>query len=137
MAASQAGRLNPPLVDTIWKGKTMEFEIKHRHTGDALYTAEINCEPDAPQSLKRRLAALQALTANTSLEGADQCGADLRGAYLCGADLSGANLSGADLYWADLRGADLDGAFLRGANLRRADFDFPIGGPKQGLPVRL
>ena len=104
----------------------MQFEIKHRHTGAVLYSAEIDCEPGAPQSLKRRLATLQAITANTSLEGADLRRADLRcanlsGAILKGANLSGANLRGANLDGAILEGADFGSADLRWANLRKAD----------------
>ena len=115
----------------------MKFEIKHRHTGAVLYAAEIDCEPGAPPSWKLRLAALQALKAKANLEGADLFGADLRGAdlrwaILRGADLRGANLGEANLRGADLRGAILDGADLRGAILDGANFDFSIGGPKQG-----
>jgi hypothetical protein len=122
----------------------MKFEITHRHTGEVLYSAEINCKPNASQSWQLRLAALQALKANTSLKGANLHGADLRGAYLCGADLRGADLRGANLGGADLRGAELDGADLRGADLggaylrwadlRGANFNFPIATPEQAAP---
>jgi len=109
----------------------MKFEIKHRHTGEVLYAAEINCEPDAALSLKLRLAALQALKANASLDGADLCWADLRGADLSGADLENANLrnadlSGANLRWAILGGADLSDADLSWANFHNADLRWTI-----------
>ena len=122
----------------------MKVEIKHRITGEVLYSAEINCDPGAPLSLKLRLAALQALKANASLEGADLRGADLSDASLFGADLSGADLRKAylcksylckaDLGGADLRGADLRGANLCWVNFRGADFDFPIASPEQAAP---
>ena len=122
MAADQAGRLTPPLVDTVCERiKTMKFEITHRHTGAVLYSAEIDCEPGAPPSFKLRLAALQALKADASLEGADLRGANLRRADLREADLGGADLRGADLRWAILREAILGGANLRGADLCGAD----------------
>ena len=66
--------------------------IKHRNTGEILYTHD----------------------------GRSLAGANLRGADLSGADLRIANLSGANLRWADLRGADLRGADLCGADLRGA-----------------
>ena len=104
----------------------MKFEIKHRHTGEVLYSAEIDCAPDAQSSWKLRLVVLKAVKAKASLEDANLCWADLRGADLGGADLSGAylrraNLGGADLRGADLRDADLDGAGLRKADLGGAD----------------
>ncbi len=127
----------------------MEFEITHRHPGEILYTAEIDCEPGAALSLKLRLAALQALKAKVNLEGAnlyggDLSGANLRGANLCGADLRKADFRGADLRAAYLRGAYFRGAYFRGADLRGADLgganldgaklDFPIASPEQAAP---
>jgi len=95
----------------------MKIEIKNRHTGDVLYSAEIDCEPGAPLSLRRRLVTLQALKANANLQGANLLKADLRGADLSGAILRGADLQGADLRGADLGGADLRRAYVRGAVL--------------------
>ena len=119
----------------------MKFEIKHRYTGAVLYSAEIDCDPDAPPSWKLRLVVLKAVKAKTNLEGAglrkaDLYGANLSGANLRGADLSSANLCGADLRradfrGADLRGADLDGAFLGGADFRGANLGFPIASPEE------
>ena len=61
----------------------MEFDIKHRRTGNILFSAEVG-------SIK--------LAVELSAEqGADLTGADLRGAYLRGADLTGADLRGAYL----------------------------------------
>ena len=70
------------------------MEIKHRHTGAVLFTAE------GATSLAAALAAAVAA-------GTDLSRAHLSGAHLSGADLSGANLSGADLSGANLSGANL------------------------------
>jgi uncharacterized protein YjbI with pentapeptide repeats len=95
------------------------IEIKHRYSGQILYTA-----PDAQDV---RAAVCEAVAAKADLSGADLGGADLHGAYLGGADLRGAYLhgaylhgaylGGAYLHGADLRGADLHGAYLGGAGL--------------------
>ena len=128
----------------------MEFQIKHKRTGAVLCSAEIDCGPDDPLSFKLRLAAQQALKANTSLEGAD-----LRGAYLCmanlrgadlrganlryanlfGADLSGANLSGADLYWADLEGLTLTGPSFAALTFAGLTLIFRLAVPNRGFPL--
>ena len=84
---------------------TIPFEIRNRWTNAVQVTAQIDCPPDAPESLKLGLAVQWAVK-----ERADLSGADLRGAYLPGANLSGANLSGADLRGVHLRDADLTGA---------------------------
>ena len=76
------------------------FEILNRWTNEVQVTAQIDCAPDAPVSLKLGLAVRWAVKEKADLSGAD----------LSGADLSGANLRGADLSGADLRGADLSGA---------------------------
>ena len=89
------------------------IEIKHRHGGRVLYTAE--------HAQDVRAAVREAVAAKIDLGGADLYGADLRGANLGGADLRGADLRGTDLYGADLRGAYLYGAYLRGANLGGAN----------------
>lgn len=87
------------------------FEIKHRFTGNILFSLET-------ESLK--LCVEAAVKAKTYLEGADLEDADLEGADLRDAYLRGANLEGADLRGADIRGAYLGGADLRGADLRGA-----------------
>ena len=84
---------------------TTPFEIRNRRTNEVQVTAQIDCAPDAPESVKLGLAVRWAVKkrANLSwanLSGANLYGANLRGADLSGADLSGANLSGADLSWA-------------------------------------
>ena len=78
------------------------FEIKHRFTGNVLFSLECG-------SLK------------LCVEAAVKSGADLSWAYLSEADLSGTNLTRADLSGAYLSKADLSGADLSGTNLTRAN----------------
>lgn len=114
----------------------MKYEIRHRLTGKVLFAAEINCEENAPDSLKKRLAVLWALENGASLEEASLRGANLRGvnlrrvnlrrAYLNGAYLNGADLRGANLAGANLNDASLNGASLNGVNLDGAIFDFSV-----------
>ena len=89
------------------------IEIKHRHGGRVLYTAEHAQDVSA--------AVREAVAAKIDLRGADLRRADLYGADLRRADLYGANLYGADLYGADLHGANLHGANLGRANLGGAN----------------
>ena len=97
----------------------MLYEIKHRITGEILFSVEI--EDAEGQSTGLGLAIKAAIK-----EGADLRGADLRGAALSMTDMRGADLREANLRWSDLQGADLRGAALsmtdmRGADLREAD----------------
>ena len=78
--------------------KTITVEIKHRWTGDVLYSMEVDKSCDHPL----REVVVKAVKA----------GANLSGAYLDGANLSRANLSRANLDGAYLSGANLDGANL-------------------------
>ncbi len=87
----------------------MKIEIKHRFTGEVLFSLE-----KENNSIEETLLAAIG-------EGVDLRGADLSYADLSDASLRGANLRDADLRDADLDGADLCGANLRGANLRGAD----------------
>ena len=107
-----------------------KIEIKHRFTGDVLFSFE--CE-----SIKECVIEAVKTEANltrANLTGADLTRADLTEANLTGADLTRANLAGADLTGADLAGADLTEANLTeanltGANLTRANLDmsaFPL-----------
>ena len=94
------------------------IEIKHRFTGEVLFTGE------AGMSLRDTLEKATAKRADlrrADLRGADLRRADLQGADLQGADLQGADLRRADLQGADLQGADLQGAYLQGADLQGAD----------------
>ena len=110
---------------------TIPFEIRNRRTNEVQVTAQIDCAPDAPESVKLGLAVRWAVKEKADLPGADLSWADLREADLREADLSeadlreadlsGADLSGANLRWADLCEANLRGANLRGANLSGAD----------------
>ena len=89
------------------------IEIKHRYTGEVLYTYE-----------GANLAGADLAAANLTgadLVGADLVDADLAAANLTGADLAAANLTGADLRGANLAGANLTGATLTGATLKDAD----------------
>jgi hypothetical protein len=93
------------------------IEIKHRHTGAVLFTAQVEAVREALEAAVKSGANLS----RANLSRANLSGANLSGADLYGANLSGANLSGADLSGADLSRADLYGADLSGANLSRAD----------------
>ena len=109
----------------------MQFEIRNRWTGNVQFVASIECEEDAPISIKVGFAIKWAFSSDADLRGAVLTGADLsdavlrgavlRNAVLSGAVLSGAVLTGADLTDADLRGAVLSDAVLSGAVLRDAD----------------
>jgi hypothetical protein len=83
----------------------MQYAIRHRWTDAVLFTAEIDCDDTAPDSVKRALAVHWARKAYANLRGANLRGANLGGANLGDADLRGANLGGADLGGA--KGADL------------------------------
>ena len=116
------------------------INILNRFTGEVLFSAEIECKPDEPPSVKFGLAVRVAIKARANLEGANLEGANLaranlaraylegaylagaylEGAYLAGAYLEGAYLEGANLEGANLAGANLEGANLAGANLARA-----------------
>jgi hypothetical protein len=80
----------------------MKFEIKHRFSGNILFSIETD---------NFRLA----------IEAAVKSDANLRNADLSDADLSDANLRNADLSDADLINANLINANLRNANLRNAN----------------
>lgn len=76
----------------------MKHAIRHRHTDEVLFEAEI--PDDTPSGLVVRAALEKATASWANLSRADLSRANLSGAYLSGANLSGANLSGA--YGADL-----------------------------------
>ena len=95
----------------------MKFDVKSRFTGAVQFTADIDCEDDAPRAIKLGLAVKWAMKAGADLRGAYLWGADLAGADLRGADLAGADLADANLWGADLAGANLRGAYLAGADL--------------------
>ena len=78
----------------------MKFDVKSRFTGAVQFTADIDCEDDAPRAIKLGLAVKWAMKAGANFGNADLRGANLRGANLGGADLWGANLWGADLWGA-------------------------------------
>ena len=90
----------------------MKYDILNRFTMKVQFTAEIECEASASESVKKGLAVRAAYLKGADLEGADLEGAYLEGAYLEGAYLKGANLEGANLKGAYLKGANLEGAYL-------------------------
>jgi len=90
----------------------MTFEIKHRYSGDVIFSFETK---------SIRLCVEAAVSSRASLARANLAGADLSGANLFGANLAGADLSGANLFGASLAGADLSRASLFGASLAGAD----------------
>jgi hypothetical protein len=105
---------------------TIPFEIRNRWTNAVQVTAQIDCAPDAPESVKLGLAVRWAVKERANLRGAKLRGVDLREVDLREADLREADLCwaylfGVDLREADLRGADLCWANLRDAYLHRAD----------------
>jgi hypothetical protein len=100
---------------------TTPFEIRNRWTNAVQVTAQIDCAPDAPESVKLGLAVRWAVKERANLCGAKLCWADLCGAKLNWADLRETNLRGAKLRGAKLRGVKLRGADLRGANMREAN----------------
>jgi hypothetical protein len=102
----------------------MKYEIKHKITGELLYT--IPCDRSGRFDLADKqlqgadlrglnLSAIDLMRAN--LDDADLTGAQIREANLSHASLQRADLSGADLSYADLDYARLDGANLSGAKL--------------------
>ena len=95
--------------------------ILNRRTGAVQASVDIECAPDAPQSIKIGIAVKVARVHGANLHGADLLDAYLHGADLRGADLHDANLRGANLHEADLRDANLRGANLLDAYLHEAD----------------
>ncbi len=90
----------------------MTIQIKHKLTGEVLYSSERDT---------MRGAVLEAVEKRANLRSADLRYADLRSANLRSANLSYADLSSADLRYADLRSANLRSANLSSADLRSAD----------------
>ena len=86
----------------------MKFEIKHKLTGDIIFSMETK-------------------TFRLCIEGAIKTSANLSYADLFSANLSSANLSSANLRYADLRSADLRSADLRCANLSYANLSYADG----------
>ena len=123
------------------------INILNRFTGEVLFSAEIECKPDEPPSVKFGLAVRVAIKARANLEGANLEGANLEGANLAGAYLEGAYLEGANLARANLAranlaraylegaylaGAYLEGAYLEGANLEGANLVIDAGQDSRG-----
>ena len=90
----------------------MKTEIKHRFSGDVVFSCEAG---------SMKLAVKAAIEAKANLSGANLLGANLKWANLTGSNLTRADLTRANLRWADLTGANLRWANLTGANLSEAD----------------
>ena len=95
----------------------MKYEIKHRRTGEVIFSCETETMRQCVEQAVRDSADLRA----ADLSAADLSHADLRHAGLRYADLRHAGLRHADLRYADLRNADLRHADLSAADLRHAD----------------
>ena len=93
----------------------IKFDVLNRFTSAVQFTAEIECAPDAPISIKMGLAVRWAIKT-----GANLADANLADAYLAGANLADANLARAYLARANLAGANLADAYLARAYLARA-----------------
>jgi len=94
----------------------IKFDVKHKLSGEVLFTAEIDCKEEETTSVKLGLAVKWGVENSANLSSADLSFADLRSA-----NLRSANLRSADLRFADLRSANLSSADLRSADLRSAD----------------
>ena len=92
----------------------MKYEIKNYHTGEVLFSLELNVREYSTGLFSCVEAAVRA---GVNLAGADLMHVNLNGANLEGANLAGAYLTGANLVGANLMDADLDGAYLMDANL--------------------
>jgi len=95
---------------------TLKVSILNRFFAKVIITVDIDCEADAPQSLKLGLAVKVALSLK-----ADLTSANLTSANLTSADLTSANLRYADLRYANLTSANLTSANLTSANLTYAN----------------
>ena len=93
----------------------MKFEIKHKLTGNIIFSMETKTF---------RLCIEAAIKTSANLSYANLRSADLRYADLRSVDLSYANLSYANLSSVDLRYADISYADLRYANLRSVDLSY-------------
>jgi len=60
----------------------IKYELKDRTSYKAIFTAEIDCEESASESIKKGLAVNRAIKSGADLSDADLSGADLRGAIL-------------------------------------------------------
>ena len=105
----------------------MKFEIKHRWSGEILFSIEAEnwrFAVEAAIKAKANLSEADLSWANLSwanLSEANLSEANLSWANLSEADLSKANLSWANLSWADLSKANLSWADLSKADLSKAD----------------
>ena len=105
----------------------IDHDVYGRFCGDVLFTAKIDCDESAPQSVKLGLAVREAVKNGVSLNGANLNWANLDGANLNRANLIGSSLDGVSLYGSSLYRASLDGASLDGANLNRANLNGVTG----------
>ena len=99
----------------------IKFDVLNRYTGSVQFTAEIDCDEGAYNSIKLGLSVIWAVNAKANLNRASLIGANLNRANLIGANLDGANLDGASLIGVNLNGVNLNGASLIGASLTGAN----------------
>ena len=69
----------------------IKLNVLNRNTNGIQFTAEIECDSDAPRSIKLGQAVAWAIKFNTNLRNADLRDTDLRGVNLRGVDLRGVN----------------------------------------------
>ena len=104
------------------KGVKMEFKIKHKITGNIIFTHKTKSLGLAVEAAVKSEANLsRAYLSEADLSGANLSEANLSEANLSRAYLYEANLSRAYLYGANLAGANLCGAYLTEANLARTN----------------
>jgi len=72
----------------------MKYDIKNFIDDTVMFTADIDCEENASESIKLGKAVIWANLKGANLEGANLKDAYLAYAYLEGADLEGADLTG-------------------------------------------
>ena len=99
----------------------IKYDVLNMFSGKVQFTAEIDCEEDAENSWKLRLAVLWAIEHKANMSGADMRYANMRGADLRDANMSGADLRGADMRYANMSGANMIGANMIDANMRGAN----------------
>ena len=106
----------------------MKFEIKHKYTGNIIFSIETeNWKLAVEAAIKSSADLSSANLSYANLRSADLSSANLSSANLSYANLSSADLSYANLSYADLRYADLSSANLRSADLRYADLSYAKG----------
>ena len=111
----------------------MKFEIKHKVTGNIIFSMEAKTfKVCVGAAIKTSADLSSADLSSANLSYADLSYANLRSANLRYANLRSANLRSANLRYANLRSADLRSAYLRYADLSYADGMLKIMGVTPG-----